>query len=320
MTSEENASLLYGTFIDNSKANFHFEFGFQETPDTRDEPFYYHAELIDVFSQTLHGNEASNINLTKVQEILRLKYLLPLILEHDDLFEKENKKEKLIMQNDDLPSFYTDYDNMVEKDYELILEKNSTAVSLLKPKVIQIIYLMYLNPMKVSLERIYKNSALFIKFFQIEAKRLNQCKNLEELTQRELNYIFDHLLKFLKAYQEKIFATEINPEMMEREDKAAIHSIFMFIENNLNSFKRRLTRSQIKNVTDFLFVMKGETKEKIKEQYDMDLEISDRKNSQKQEISRLSGKWDEFLRSFLCSSILKKVYLKKYDKFWSFFF
>ena len=310
VTNEENASLLYGTFVDNSKSNFQFDYGFQETPDTRDEPFYYHAELINVFSKTLHGSEASNINLAKVQEIFRLKYLLPLLLERDDLFVKNIKEEKLIHQNINLPSFYEDYDSIVENGYELILEKNPTAMSILKPAVLDIIFLVYLNPAKISLERIYKNSALFIKFFQLKDKRLNQCNNTEDFTQSEIDYIFGHLLKFLKAYQEKIFAHELNSDINDREDKTAINSIFTFIEKNLNNFKGKLTRSQITNVTDFFLVMKGETKEKIKEEYDMDLERSARKNTQKKEGNKLSGKWDEFFRSFLSSSILEKVSLK----------
>ena len=312
MTNEENSTLLYGTFVENSKSNFQFDFQYQINPDTRDEPFYYHAKLIDVFCQTLQGSEAANINLTKVQEIFRLKYLLPFLLEPDDLFQQKNsKKDKDNMEQPkvEITPFYQDYDSIVDKDYNLIPKKNPVAMGLLKPKIVEIIFLVFLSPMKISLDRIYKNNLLFVKFFQTEANRLKQCTDGESLTQREIDYIFDHLLKFSSTYHEKIFRDDgMNSEITQREEKIAFKEIYDFLQNNKNSFMGKLTRTQNKNMRNFCAVVKGDGKQMEKEELDQGFEKNLRKNSRNQDGNKLASKWDYFLRSFLDSSILEKVY------------
>lgn len=307
VTNEENSTLLYGTFVENSKSSFQFDFQYQLNPDTRDEPFYYHAMLIDVFCQTLQGSEAANINLTKVQEIFRLKYLMPFLLEPDDLFQRNGKKDQGEQPKVEISPFYQDYDSIVEKDYSLILKKNPTAMGLLKPKIVEIIYLVFLSPMKISLDRIYKNNLLFVKFFQLEANRLKQCTN-ENLSQREIDYIFDHLLKFSSTYHEKIFRDDgMNSEMTQREEKVAFKEIYEFLQNNKNNFMGKLTRTQNKNMRNFCAAIKGDGKLKDKEELDQGFEKSFRKNSRNQDGNKVASKWDIFLRSFLDSSILEKV-------------
>lgn len=307
MTSEENAYVLYGTFLEGKKSSFEFTFEFQPAEDTRDEPFFYHVELLDVFAQTLQGSEASNINLAKVQEIFKLKQLLGLLLEEDDLFERAPpRKSKKKQPEIELPQFYQDYKLLVKTDYELIVGRTPAGYSLLKPKVLEIIYLVYLNPQKISLERIYRHSKDFIRFLQNEARRLNEWRNLEDLPQREINYVFDGLLKFLKAYHEKVFGNEANSDQIEREDKTAIDGIFKLINKNLNSFKGKLTRSQINKISEFFSVMKGEAKDKIKEDLENELEMS-RRPIQRQEGSKFEKKWEMFRDSFLKSSILETV-------------
>ena len=316
--TEEISLLLYGHFIEKSKSSFEFEFSLQNQPNVRDEPFYYHSELIEVFSETLKGTEASNINLTKVQEVLRLKYLVSFLLEPDDFFAKHPKAffKESILRNDFSP-FYEDFDNIVENDYVFLLEKNENAIGLLKPRVLEIINLIYFSPPKISIERIYKSSSHFIKFFQKEEQRLGEYQNFGEMPQRELNYIFDNLLNFLKIYYKKLISSEGNPEMIEREDKVAINEICQIIQKNINSFRGKLTNQQNKNLKSFLSVLKdGDGKEKIKNDVDLDeLEKPDMKNSKKIEENSQTIVWDLLLKNFLSSSILEKVdfssFLKK---------
>jgi len=314
--SEEISVLLYGNFIEKSKSSFEFEFSLQTQPDVRDEPFYYHAELIEVFSETLKGTEASNINLTKVQEVLRLKYLVSFLLEADDLFKKPSKAffKQSVLRNE-LSPFYEDFDNIVENNSELILEKNEIAIGLLKPRVLEIINLIYFSPPKISIERIYKSSYHFIKYFQEEEKRLGEYQNFDDMPQREQSYIFDNFLNFLKIYHKKLISNDGNPELIEREDKVAINGICQQIQKNLNSFRGKLTNQQNKNLKSFLGVLKeGDGKEKIKNDGDLELERPMMKNSKKLEENSQIIVWDVFLKNFLSSSIVEKVSFCSFPK------
>lgn len=310
--SEENSLLLYGTFIDNSKSDFEFEYALQETPETRDEPFYYHAELLDVLTESLKGSEASNINLAKVQEVFKLKYLASFLLEKDDLLKKKDKGFKFdLLKQAQCPPIYEDFDSIVEKNYELILEKNEEAMSLLKPKILEIMNLIYFSPPKISIERIYKCSNYFIGFFQNEEKRLTECEILHDLQPRDLKYLFEDLINFLKIYNKKLLANEMNAELSERDDKIAINSIYQFIQKNLNCFKGKLTSQQNKNLKSFFASIKeadAAQKEKIKnELYDLELEKPLDKVIKRQEENELNLIWEMFLKNFLNSSILEKV-------------
>lgn len=311
--NDEISKLLYGTFPEKSKSNFTFEFTLQSDPDTRDEPFYYQAELIDVLTETLKGSEASNINLTKVQEVLRLKYLVSFLLEPDDFFQNKNGNNSLKSiekKPEFFSSFYEDFDLIINRKDQPFLEKNGCAMSLLKPKILEIINLIYLSPPKISIERIYKSSYQFIQLFQYEEKRLNECKKLDEIGQKEINYIFDSLLSFLKIYYKKLISNESNPELSEREDKKAIIGIHQVLQKSLASFKGKLSSQQNKNLKSFFLALSDggmPQKEKIKQEIDIDMEKPVEKSSRKQEDSRLTVIWELFLRNYLHSSILEKV-------------
>lgn len=300
---EENAILLYGKFEDNIKGNFEFEYTLQDTEKTIDEPFYYHAELLDVLCETLKGSEASNINLAKVQEVLKLKYLATFLIEKDNLFVKKNPNNKILFYS----SFHEDYDKLVERPEFPFLEKNEDAIGLLKPKILEIINLVYLSPPKISVERIYKNSYYFIKFFQNEEKRLHEGETLENLSQNELNYLFDNLINFLKIYNKKLLVNDINPDLNEREDKIAINSITQFLQKNLNCFQGKLTLQQSKNVKSFFNSLKEGDGMQKKFELDIELEKPIDIAQKKQEDNQLNVIWEMFIKNFLSSSILEKV-------------
>ena len=306
--SDENSLLLYGHFNDMRKSNFEFEFRFQSILDTRDEPFYYHAELLDVFSEALRGSEASNINLTKVQEVLSLKYLFRFLLEDDDLFAKPNDKFKFNVLHNDLPLFYEDFNTLCETNYELITEMNEGAIGLLKPKVLEIVNQVYLSPKNSSIEKIYRNSELFVNFLKNEDNRLNEISNFDMSGPREISYIFDNMLPFIQVYYEKITSNEINTDVIERQDKVSIHSIYQIIQKNMESFKGKLTSKQYKNLKNFLGAIKENDQKGKNGQIDIDFEKPSKLIAKKPEVNNLTLIWEVFINKFLDSSILKKVF------------
>lgn len=308
----ESAVLMFGNYGDNEKSHFSFDFNMKYNNFSRDEPYYYHSELIEVLTLTIKGIEGQNINLPKLQEIIKLKNLLPYLNEEDNFYiRKKNKNHNLLFKPD---LFNEDYNNIVENKtnlFELTKEKGS---SIIKPLILDCLNMIYLNPSKVQIEKIYKNLTYFLKFLNFELQRLLNINDFAELYNDEISYIFDYLLSFLKNYHKKIIPIDsTSNEINDREDYIALNEIYNILLGKLDKLKGRINKEQIHSLYQFLNSFKDAemNKEKLNnilliEETEIHLEDNNDTNGDSKNLHYL---WDCFLKTFVTSSLLEEVTL-----------
>ena len=56
---------------------------------SKDIPYYYHAELLELFIYSLKGDESSSINISKLKKYFSQAYLLDMLLREDGFVPSE---------------------------------------------------------------------------------------------------------------------------------------------------------------------------------------------------------------------------------------
>ena len=315
----ESEKLLYGTFNMQGKREFEFEFAISKEGYGyyRDEPYYYHKELIEVLILTIKGNEGQSINLKKIQDYFKMRKLLPYLFKEDTFYKKQREEDI----NEDIQngSFVRDFNKLIENSLPLLDNPSIKGNTIIKPSVLDFMNMIYFNPQKINLDNIYKNYDGICRYLETEKNRIKDIPDFEALYSDELKYLFEYFLDFSKTYHKKVLSPEMVPDFRERNEYKSLLQVGNKLEESFMKYKGKLDKNKTKNLFAFFASFKDinfGTKDKLKSLNDEENKFEfEPLESKQEEVKELEFMWESVLKSFLNSQTLEKVIMlmrKKY--------
>lgn len=307
----ESEKLLFGAFNMQGKKEFEFEFAISSEGYGfyRDEPYYYHKELIEVLIYTIKGNEGQSINLKKIQEYFKMRKLLPYLFKDDTFFKKERDEE--INEEIQNESFARDFHKLIDNSLPLLEAPSVRGNTIIKPSVLDLVNMVYFNPHKINLDKIYKNYDGICRYLEMEKNRIKDVPDFEALYSDEVKYLFEYFLDFAKTYHKKVLSPEMVPDFRERNEYKFLLQVANKLEENFMKYKGKLDKNKNKNLFAFFGSFKDinfVTKDKLKNLPDEENKFEFEPLELKQEeVKELEFMWESVLKSFLNSQTLETV-------------
>ncbi|EGR27925.1 MIR domain protein [Ichthyophthirius multifiliis] len=186
----------------------------------KDEPYFYHAKLIEMLSLTAAGKEGTYMNEQKLKQNLSLKYVFQLLREKDDLSENQGLDEEVEEEanqkiNQILNFDNNNFDDSDEEENNQIEKTNDyfKGITQMKIPLLNYIYSTFLETEKVSDEftRYVKD---FVIFLRCENQRILTHNNYSDLYYQYLN----QLLNILCAYK-RIFNIEAENNLKQEKEQ-----------------------------------------------------------------------------------------------------
>lgn len=207
------------------------EFTFQPAQaKIKDQPYLYHATILEILLQTTAGDEGAKLNSQKIKSLFQLHYLLELLIKPDDM----------LLNPHDLPN-YTD-----------VLDP-ANGLTLIKPNLIIMITKIYIDSQIIDQFLFIKEQAFFTQYFDIELKRLKHSQMVIN-NQKYLRFFFDYVIVMMRSYSEKIIVKDANQEYKDRDDYQVLNEIVWVIHDYANTFLAgTLNASQYNNLVKFVY-------------------------------------------------------------------
>jgi len=203
---------------------------FNKVTKAGDEPYYYHAELIDLLGVTALGKEGLILNEVRLRSTMELGYFLELLCQEDHLTSSN------------------------EGDH-MINEFSSEYFELMKIPIANYLFFVYLESEKVS-EEFIKNKNIMKRLVENEQKRLKEMKFYKDTY---VTYLFEHLIQvFYWYYKQGIIGKDEEDKFDDRHDYNELILFVRTLQSNLKKFdSSKISEVGKKNLQDllsFLFV------------------------------------------------------------------
>ncbi|KAM3129288.1 hypothetical protein pb186bvf_018575 [Paramecium bursaria] len=218
----------------------------------RDEPFIYHAQLLDFLLQTcliepsirqfdpqfrdIDLKDNFNISVFKIKKIIRAQYLLELLREPDQQVDVKMRQ----LQFTRIISFQ----QSVQQDTNFDASK---GFNILKPKILEFLRLIHITSEKapaadIPLGQLTRDVIHVIDF---EIRKLVAVQNKANFTDDYFDYIVEYLLPFLLSYTERVLTSQ------NLEIKRSIENFSKEFAKTLEEFKSLLTDRYVDIIQQF---------------------------------------------------------------------
>jgi hypothetical protein len=237
---------LFDEFVDINKTNILDaleEVGYRDT--YRDEPYLFHAKLLEVFMTTAQGNIMSNIASSKLKTTFSASYILELLCERDSLLCSSEPEERMINLSKE-PGKNEDTTNNH-------FSQKSKGINYLKPYLVDFLHEIHLKRDKKNVQESYYFSKYISRFAEVETKRLEQMES-EEITLEFCYYFFDKTLNLIISYQEKylINYSKNEKEFSDRIDNLSVSRLADALYLKFDFFKGKINEQQHQSALRFL--------------------------------------------------------------------
>jgi len=244
LDEERTGKLLYGATVEGTK-DFQFQFD-RDLPF--DQPFIYHAKLFDVLALYDENNEYLAFTHVRLRKILNVPYCLFLAL-----------------QPDTLTSAYTPQKFTTTPKFGAILSPKKGDIgsqsppgsspfddyTLLKPRIIQILHLLFLKADSETAMEMTQHMELFNEFMNSELKRLYSLPKDYKPSPKFLFYLVDCLVPFLSTYTSRILI-ESNEEQRELRGSKIISNFAQTLYDHTTTLLAEIPTDKMKIVQEFL--------------------------------------------------------------------
>ncbi|KRW98864.1 MIR motif [Pseudocohnilembus persalinus] len=275
---EDTSSIEELNFLEKLK-----EVGFRDT--FRDEPFLYHARLLDLILKTtleqctefddkmsfLEVEKITfNISINKVKKIFSFMYLLQILEAEDDFFVGTNqlsKKEWLeIVQNDEFDP------NDMQKHQQIMEAHKLVGYSYIKPYVMNFLRCVHIlsdkdfaiESMQDDLGEITFQQMQFARFLDLEARKIEKIKDNKQYTDEYTQYLFMYLISTIIAYIDKYFPNfkqiiqqNKNDDDL-RQDQMSIKNFCTVLANNYQKFSGKVVTRQEQRMQKLMSYVKSQ--------------------------------------------------------------
>ena len=212
----------------------------------RDQPFHYHAQLLEVLICSIKNTQALNMTRAKLKQLFSLPSLLDLISRSDNIVAEESPNE--IMQEE------TDYSKLkkTSKVTELLTKKKKTlfrsdtnifdknpaldgetnhqikeGFTLIKSSLIDFVTELYFEKSGNAFEEITNSYNEFDALIKRETERLKAFNSRFGPNKEFMEYFCGHLLRLFRIYARYFYHDKFNPLEIKSQDKQMPFTIFL---------------------------------------------------------------------------------------------
>ncbi|KAL4492562.1 hypothetical protein ABPG72_007675 [Tetrahymena utriculariae] len=241
--------LLYCTIDQKNKQSIQFKFEkSQEKSDVklRDVPYHYHAELLDLFLQSVKGDESSSINTSKLKKVFPQSYILDLLMKEDSFVPTEKMYQTFQMpkKNNKKLNVYI-YDNTITYD----VDDEKEGFKILKPKLIDFLLAIYFNEDKPYNDAL-KDHKRFYQLCEMEYQRLS--RQIDQFPQDYIHYICGKFLKTTLFYFKKVILRENQQDYKDQDEYKILYNISTRLFEIRFQFDELLNRQEFQDYAEFM--------------------------------------------------------------------
>ena len=248
----------------------------------RDQPFIYHARLLDILTCTIQGTESFNVSKAKLRSLFSFGYLLELIANPDSMITKDGLNTIVGEEEDKGPNFSAQNLNklkgvisVLKKDSEKNLlnkkggdltgagaQNRINGFSLIKSKLAEFITELYLKANTRANEEISDNASLFERIIEVELNRIQNVNPQTVFEPEFFEYFFGSFLTLLHEYASKYLNDRKHASLLDKgRVETSFYEFSSALLKSLPAFRNKLTYDQMTKLEVFLEAYALEYKE-----------------------------------------------------------
>ncbi|KRX08878.1 MIR motif [Pseudocohnilembus persalinus] len=231
----------------------------------KDEPFQYHAKLLDLLIETTYITEKNdydevyednfdekydfNISIAKLRKTFNYSMLLNYLIEEKDDYINDNQfLDPNKTQQNNLISGEPAIDDVIKK------QARKKGMSILKPKILDFLRILHVQSEKKQniqkMDNLQEFRKKLCKFLDKESNLIQSLNGKNINNYQYIDYIFDSLLNFVLCYKKKYIQQQQHDD--ERIDEKSLHKLSDALSKQINLFEGKITQRQIDRVEYFV--------------------------------------------------------------------
>jgi hypothetical protein len=307
--SKVQSGALIFDFIEKSIDNYltsQKAYNFQKLEESLfgDQPYFYHAKLLQIFILARKEVQGFNLNNARIRKVYDLSYIFYLLSEPDSLTTYSHNKKNIAFSI----IKFSKKEETIGKFHKM---------THLKPILLEYLFEVYVSTMKREREEFQANKGPIMLFLESELSRLEKTENADFLNEAYVSYFFENFLNFAYAYLINFIVPSLNDENADPKDEEKFRDFAECLKNKLPLMDNCLTVPQFDNLKAYIMAY-FENSSEISEALAKTLVFEDRPKDRSYSMSSINSEifeegldnivsWKSFLKMVQNSEALEKV-------------